>query len=665
MGQFAKKYQLYLIALLLAVITSAVYIRMLTFDFISVYDDRSYILKNPIVQRGLTSENFDWAFRSTAVYNWHPLTWISHMLDCSLYGLKAGGHHATSLLLHIASTVFLFLALTRMTRSPWKSAFVAALFGVHPAHVESVAWIAERKDVLSGFFWMLTMYAYAFYVERPSTNRYLLVAGAFALGLMSKPMLVTLPCILLLLDYWPLGRFVPGEAKSKKKQREMWIGWKLLREKALLLLMTVGSSIATFVAQQQGGAVQSLDDYTPGIRIANALVSYIAYIEKTIWPTKLAVLYPHPGRSLPIWEVLGAAALLIAVTALVIRVRRRWPYLPVGWLWYLGTLVPVIGLIQVGKQAMANRYTYIPIIGLFIMAAWGIPEAVRRVTTRGREREGARGRTGRSRTPTLPHSHTAAILAALACLVVAVMAVAAWFQVGHWRNSITLFYFTVKVTEKNPHAQGNLGWAYIEKRRFGDAIGPFSEALRLLPSMYELYYGRGACYLETGQLDKAIQDFNECLRASPGFEPASIGLSRAMQRQWESRRTTVGPEAFRKSVDHYNQGVEADNRGDSTLAFREYQEAVRLRPDFADAHCNMGIILKDRGRLDESLKEYREAVRYNPGLTQVYNNIAVVYYMKRDYAHAWAELHKAQKLGYVPDSSFIQALSQKMPEPSE
>ncbi|MCX6375590.1 MAG: hypothetical protein NTU88_06080, partial [Armatimonadetes bacterium] len=380
MRDSAQKHQLLLAALLLTVMTLAVYWQALNHDFITVYDDGSYVLKNEHVQRGLSIENVAWAFTTTDVYNWHPLTWISHMLDCQLFGLKPRGHHATSLILHLADSLLLLLVLTRMTKSVWKSFFVAALFAIHPTHVESVVWIAERKDVLSAFFWMLTMGAYVLYAERPGIGRYLLIMSAFALGLMSKPMLVTLPLILLLMDYWPLGRFRFGEPSPKKKKgKQPWSGRKLIWEKVPLLALTLGSSIATFAAQKHGGAMTSLDEFPLGVRIANAFVSYIGYIGKTFWPSKLAVLYLHPGASLPIWEVIGSALLLALIFVAVFRFGRGHPYLQVGWLWYFVTLIPVIGFIQVGRQAMANRYTYVPLIGLFIMIAWGIPDLWRRV----------------------------------------------------------------------------------------------------------------------------------------------------------------------------------------------------------------------------------------------------------------------------------------------
>ncbi len=330
------------------------------------YDDITYV-GSPHVQSGLTVDNIKWAFKAIHCGNWHPLTSISHMLDCQIYGLNPRWHHLTNLLLHIANTVLLFLVLVRMTGLPWRSAFVAGLFAVHPLHVESVAWVAERKDVLSTFFWMLTMYAYVRYVEHPRLTSYAPVLVFLALGLMAKPMLVTLPFVLLLLDYWPLGRFASGK-------KQAWPGWRLILEKAPLYMLAAASSVVTYLVQQKGGAMISFAQASFSARAANAVLSYGKYLWKTIWPTGLAVFYPYPADPAAAWKVGGTALVLVCISALVIFAARRRPYLATGWLWYLGTLVPVIGLVQVGEQAMADRYTYIPLIGLFIMVAWDVPE---------------------------------------------------------------------------------------------------------------------------------------------------------------------------------------------------------------------------------------------------------------------------------------------------
>ncbi|MBL7207805.1 MAG: glycosyltransferase family 39 protein, partial [Desulfobacterales bacterium] len=393
------------VCLFLALTVLAVYWQVGNHEFVN-YDDKDYITENQHVQAGLTLKSIAWAFTSTHAGNWHPLTWLSHMLDCQIYGLNPCGHHFTSVFFHILNSILLFLVFKRMTGAFWKSAFVAALFALHPLHVESVAWAAERKDVLSAFFWMLTMGSYIRYVERPGTNRYLLVLLFFALGLMAKPMLITLPFVLLLLDYWPLGRFhvrkpeaaQPSEEKpqkdtksKKRKSRKrlaknavqakkttgsdyQWsLALSLLWEKIPLFVLAAASSVVTFFVQQSGGAVRSLDALPLFVRISNALVSYISYIVKMILPHNMAILYPHP-KDFSIWQVAGACLLLACISFIAIRSMKRYPYFAVGWLWYLGTLVPVIGLVQVGLQSMADRYTYIPLTGIFIIIAWGISD---------------------------------------------------------------------------------------------------------------------------------------------------------------------------------------------------------------------------------------------------------------------------------------------------
>jgi Flp pilus assembly protein TadD len=668
----AQKNQLLLAAVLLTVMTLAVYWQVMNNDFITVYDDASYVLKNEHVQKGLSLENVAWAFTATDVYNWHPLTWISHMLDYQLYGLKPRGHHATSLILHLAGSLLLLLVLARMTKSVWRSFFVAALFAVHPLHVESVAWIAERKDVLSTLFWMLTMGAYVLYTERPSVGRYLLVMVVFALGLMSKPMLVTLPLILLLMDYWPLGRFRLGEPSSKKKKRgkQPWPGRKLIWEKVPLLALTLGSSIATFVAQKHGGAMTSLDEFPLGVRIANAFVSYIGYIGKTFWPSKLAVLYLHPGAGLPTWEVLGSALLLLCVFVGVVRFGSRHPYLPVGWLWYFVTLIPVIGFIQVGRQAMANRYTYVPLIGLFIIIAWGIPDLWRRVREGETGRRGDKGTGGQGDPSIRPCGPLGAgtgtwALSVAAAIILAALMCAAYVQVGHWRDSISLFEYTASVTKGNHYVHGNLGWAYILKGKNSDAAEHFTKALRIKPDLFDMHYGLGNAYSYMGKVEKAIEQYSEALRLKPEFEPARDGLASALARGGKPRNNSVGTEQSEAAMQCFNQGVLAGQRGDTASAIRGYKKAIRLKPDFAEARCNLGVIYKNQGNLDAAIAEYRKAIEADPGLTQAYNNLAVIYYAKHDYAQAWKELNLAVEYGFTPNPDFVQALSEKMPEPRE
>src|SRR5512139_1612417 len=401
-----------IICLVLVVITAGVYLQAGDHEFIN-YDDPLYVTNNPQVKAGLTGKNILWAFSTTRASNWHPLTWLSHMLDVQLFGLNPRGHHLMNVFIHCVNTVLLFLLLTKMTATPWQSLFVAALFALHPLHVESVAWVAERKDVLSGFFWLLTLLLYVRYVNSPGTVRYLLVVASFAAGLMSKPMLVSLPLVMLLLDYWPLKRL--GTQASPVS---------LLKEKLPFFLLSLLSALVTMHAQKAGGALKSMDVVPLAMRVENSLVSYATYIVKTVWPQDLALFYPFP-LSLALWQVLASCLLLIAVSAGVVLLRKRHPYLLTGWLWFLITLVPVIGLVQVGGQAMADRYTYIPHIGLFVMAAWAVPELLK----------GMRRRR--------------VVLAGAACVILAILTVVTWRQLGYWRDNITLYERTLSVTQNN------------------------------------------------------------------------------------------------------------------------------------------------------------------------------------------------------------------------
>ncbi len=497
----------YSIAILLALFTLAAYWRVLGNEFLTIYDDDSYVLNNTHVLNGLNWEGIRWAF-GFHVYNWHPLTWMSHMLDVSFYNCNPMGHHGTSMILHALSAAILFLALNRLTKSIWKSAFVAALFAVHPLHVESVAWIAERKDVLSGLFWMLTMLAYARYIERPNRGRYAVMLASFTLGLMAKPMLVTLPLVLLLLDFWPLGRFTPPQIKGKKEPQQ-WPGWKLLLEKVPLLALTIGSSILTFFAQKYGGAMTTPDEFPLRVRLANALVTYCVYIGKMIWPTKLAVLYPHPGTSLPIWAAPGAALLLLAVTTLVLIFRKSRPYLTVGWLWYVITLVPVIGLIQVGKQAMANRYTYIPLIGLFIAIGWLLPDLF------GKARKAA------------------SALTVMAIVIIAACAAGTWVQLGHWHDSISLFDYTARSTKNNSAALGNLGWAYGLNNDWKTAGKYFAEALKIKPKLYDMHYGLAVSYYTQGKFADTWREMHAAQRY--GYVPNASFINALKQKMPEPK----------------------------------------------------------------------------------------------------------------------------------
>ena len=492
-----------IISLVLIAATFIVFWQVRHHQFVS-FDDYRYVVENPYVVRGLTFRSVIWAFTATHASNWHPLTWLSHMLDCGLYGLNPGGHHVTSLLFHIASTLMLFLVLKQMTGALWRSGFVAALFALHPLHVESVAWVAERKDVLSTFFWMLTMWAYFRYVQRPGFNRYLVVLLSFILGLLSKPMLVSLPFVMLLLDYWPLCRFqfgqLMGNGNSRMQRSLSSIDrrssvFHLILEKVPFFVLSAISSFLTFYAQEKGGAIGSLAFLPLGTRIVNALVSYVSYIWKMIWPQHLALLYPYPER-FPIWEVVGAGLLLVGISVLVMRAARGRPYLLVGWLWYLGTLVPVIGLVQVGAQAMADRYTYVPLIGLFIMVAWGLSDFLK----------GWRYRRG--------------VLAISAGVLFSILMIVTWVQVQYWENSIVLYKHTLEVTVNNYLIHNNLGIVFFRQGKYQEAANQYNEALRINPNSAEAHYNLGNAYLMIGDRGLALREYEILKTLNPSLANA-------------------------------------------------------------------------------------------------------------------------------------------------
>jgi tetratricopeptide (TPR) repeat protein len=660
-----RKKQIPLIYLLLTVAAIMAFRQVSLCDFIN-YDDPLYVTDNIHVKSGITLGSIRWAFTTGYSANWHPVTWMSHMLDVQLFGLKPRWHHLTNLLFHIANTLLLFFVFHRMTKAPWKSAFVAALFALHPLHVESVAWVSERKDVLSTFFWMLTMGAYIHYVEhrtedgRQSTEdgekwtgilrfpssvfRYSAVLIFFVLGLMAKPMLVTLPFVLLLLDYWPLQRFEPKKSaqqfrtelnkslaankrkgKSSRKhttsrsveleekpadRKYQWALIRpLLREKIPLFALAALSSIVTFIAQQKGGAVKSIEAFPPGVRIANAFVSYIVYIGKTIWPINLAVYYPHRGLW-PLWQALGAVLLLIAVTISVIRTAKRFPYLTMGWLWFTGTLVPVIGIVQVGNQAMADRYTYIPLIGLFVMAAWGIPELLKKWQ------------------PTYPPRKEA--LFASSALVLVSLFIVTWTQVGYWRNSIALFDYTLKVTSPNDLIQRTRGSVYYKLGNYTQAISDFDRAIEINPKYAEAYYNRGLTYGKLGNLSQAISDYDRAIKIDPEYAEAynnrgiaygELGnLSQAISDY--DRAIEINP----KYAEAYNnRGAVYGTLSNNRQAISDYDRAIEIDPEFALAYINRGAAYRELGNQTQAISDFDRAIEINPEYAKAYYNRGVVY----------------------------------------
>lgn len=570
------------ICLFLFISVIAVYWQVQNHKFILKFDDEQYVTMNVYVQKGLNCENIRWAFTSTEAGFWHPLTWLSLMLDYQLYGLNAGGFHWTNLLLHIISTILLFLVLSRMTGSLWRSGFVAVLFALHPLHVESVAWIAERKDVLSGVFWMLTMYAYVSYVDRPGAWRYLMILSAFILGLMAKPMLVTLPFVLLLLDYWPLNRFrlelKNNETVIRRKIAFIPVGQRntislLILEKIPFIILTIIISAITFFTENKHSAIASLKGLSIYARIDNALVSYVEYISKMILPVNLAVFYPHPmtlsyPMTLPLWQVGFCLLLLICISLINLYYIKKYPYLIVGWLWYLGTLVPVIGLVQVGLHAMADRYTYVPLIGLFIIVAWGFADLAKR------------------------WQHGRSLFSSAAALILICMIIVTWVQLRHWKNNLTLFNQAIEVTDDNYLAYNNLASIFIEKKDYRQAYQYASKAIQINPHLPGIQLNMGIILARFGNTEKAIYHFQKALKLQPDFL-----------------------DAMKRLGDVYMQ------QGSIEAAISQYSKVLNITPNDPEMHNSLGIALAIRGKPDAALIHFRRALDLKPDYINAKNNL--------------------------------------------
>jgi Tfp pilus assembly protein PilF len=611
------------VAAVLVAINLFIYAPIRHYGFLS-YDDPPYVSENAQVIRGLTGQGVLWAFTTGHASNWHPMTWLSHMLDVQMYGMNAGRHHFTNLLLHIANTLLLFGVLYRTTGAWRRSAMVAVLFAVHPLHVESVAWIAERKDVLSTLFWMLTMHAYVSYVGKPRLGRYLAVVAVFALGLMSKPMLVTLPLVLLLLDVWPLDR-----VRIEAGQRKVWL--RMFREKIPLFMLAAASSIVTVMAQSRGGAVQSFEVAPLYQRAANALFSYVAYLGQMLWPRNLAAYYPYSPLSLGL--VAASASVLITVSVIVIRFSRSRPYLFVGWLWYVFTLIPVIGLIQVGGQARADRYTYIPLIGVFLIAAWGIPIVLER------------------------WRYISAALQATACILVCALAAGARSQVRYWESDLALWQHAVRTTVDNYFARTNLGFALIDGGDYAGGIAQYTEALKIKPDSAETHNALGTTLLKQGQLDTAMEQFAMALRIKPGFAEAHSNRGMVLAQRGVTEEAFS---EFRKALEispenpeiQYNFGFALASQGKLDDAMSYYRKALTIKPDYADAHFQMGNAFAGKGMLSEAAAEYNKALRIRPEYADAHNNLGVILLKQDRYDEAVA--HFTEALRIDPDNNRAQ-----------
>ncbi len=579
--------------LLLAVAALALYNPVNRHPFVN-YDDDRYVTENPHVRQGLTAETVRWALTSTEQANWHPLTWMSHALDCTLFRLNPAGHHFTSILLHAINAALLFLLLMWATGRLGPSLFVAALFALHPINVESVAWIAERKNVLCTFFFFLTLWAYGWYTRRPSWQRYLVVVAGFAAGLASKPMVITLPFVLLLLDYWPLDR-VRGEGDKGRPATLPWT--RLVLEKLPLLALSAGSAVITVQAQQAGGSIRTTVEFSLGVRVANAIYAYAMYLWKMVWPARLAPLYPHPGDTLATGRVFVAALVLFAITVAVWRLRRRRYWL-VGWLWFLGTLVPVIGLVQVGEAAMADRYAYIPLIGIFVMIAFGIADWTQ-------QRNFGYG-------PAVP-----------AAAVLLVLVLVTNRQIGYWQSNYDLWSHTLAVTENNFVAEDNVGGALILEDKEGEAHPHFEAAARINPRDPMSQSNLGTYYQNHGQMREAITHYEAAvdLTSDPGMLAltyANLGAAHLAVKEEDQARKSF-EQSLQYNPNQFNAwlglGLLAEKQEKTQEAITDLSQSVAAQPT-AQGYLELGRSLAQAGRNTDALDAYQQALKISPDLTE-------------------------------------------------
>jgi Flp pilus assembly protein TadD len=643
-SRLSEKKRLIVISLVLAVFTFIVYFQVTQNEFINL-DDETYIINNKQIQNGLTVKGIIWAFTTGHAANWHPLTWISHMIDVQLFGLNPGGHHLINVLFHLANTVLLFFVLNRITQALWQSAFVAVLFALHPLHVESVAWASERKDVLSAFFWMLTMALYASYVSRPNYGRFLAVLLCFALGLMAKPMLITLPFVLLLLDYWPLRRLERnGPAQGikpslKKKKREEipaiseppdqpattpWSSIRpLLSEKIPFFILAIFSSFITYFVQDV--AIQSYKSFPLSVRLSNAFHSYLIYIVKMVWPVNLAVFYPHPG-SWPTYRVLVSILTVILFTVQAFRLRKKYPYVFVGWSWYVGTLVPVIGIVQVGIQSMADRYTYLPLIGLFIIIAWGLPDILKTWPYRKR-----------------------VLIALTACCFLGV-SLLTWRQVGYWRNNLSLYNHTLSITKSNFPIHITRGQAFFKLGMINEAIADFNKAIEINPQYDFSYNNRGSIYRFLGNTKQAMRDFDRAIDLEPreilGYYNRGLTYILLGDYQQAIRDLNKVIELAPRRAEAYNsRGMVYSHLGNYAQAIIDIDKAIELDPEEAKAFNNRGMVYGHLGNFTEAIKNINKAIELDPKYADAYFNRGIFYHKLGNLQQVVSDLRDAARLG--------------------
>ena len=613
------------VCLALIAITWLVFGQTLGHDFVN-FDDHVYVYENPRISQGITLDGVIGVFAHLHARNWHPLTSISHMLDCQLFGLNAGGHHFTNVLLHTIAVLLLFLVFHQMTGGFWQSAFVASLFAIHPLHIESVAWISERKDVLSAVFFMLTLWAYLRYARGPSVGRYAAVAFFFSLGLMSKPMLVTLPFVLLLLDYWPLKRTCHQNPAFRNPRSEADTRWRvtsgrmftLVLEKIPLLVLSTFSCAATLLAQSNSEATDGLDQLPFTWRFNNAVITYVTYVWQMIWPTRLAVFYPHPNDQLPFWQVILAITFLVVCSLLAILLRKQLPYILTGWFWYIGMLVPVIGLVQVGEQSRADRYTYLPQIGLYVMIAWAVADLAR------------------------SHRNRRIALAIAAPPAIAALTVCAFVQTSYWKNSEILWTHALAVTSDNDVAHNNLGYLSLRRGALDEAISHFNTALNIRAGNAASHYNLGRALIENnlanalarkGLPGDAIPHYEEAVRLRPDYADA-----------------------------YYNFGSVLFREGKIDDAIMEWQKALAIQPYDVEAHTSLGTAFGRKGMLREAITEYQQALKVAPQNRPAMNNLAWLLATSsdassRDGTRAVALAREAIQLSSDVDPNFLRTLA--------
>ncbi len=642
----------------LIILILLIYQNVLHFEFANI-DDQVYVYNNSHVQSGITLPNIIWSLTTTSAGFWHPLTWLSHMLDVQLYGNWAGGHHLTSLLLHIINSILLFLIMNKMTGTIWRSGFIAALFALHPLHVESVVWVAERKDVLSAFFWMLTIYAYTYYAANSGLQRYLVVLAFFSLGLMAKPMLVTLPFVLLLLDFWPLQRVrlplsINGNlAKADANSRPHVSIKQIILEKIPLFILIIPACIIAFLAEKDFGALPTLKSFPLDIRIYNAIISYIRYIGEMIFPISLSIYYPHPGMW-PIWQITLCAGILIFISGFALWKSMRYPYLTVGWFWYIGTLVPVIGLVQIGQQAIADRYTYIPLIGLFIIIAWGVSDLLSNIR------------------------YKKIILVSFSAIFFVAISFLAWQRCQLWEDNYSLWNDVLKnhqvafaynfrgqgyankgqyhlaIADYNSalqldkgyaHALNNRAIAYSAIGQHQNALNDYTRAVNLQPKFADAYYNRGILYLGSNQLDAAISDFTDAINIEPDMADYFNNRGVALRLKGQYEKSFIDFNQALKinrnlTEAYFNRGIVYNIYKQYILAIADFTDALRIKPRYADAHFHRGISFASLGKYDDAITDYRQTLSINSRYMPALNNLGIMLKNMKRYEEATIQFNK-------------------------